>query len=68
MAGTAGFMSYVSMCERAVAAAEGPAARPLHSALGPKTGFDAAIFREFRSMLHGLGVVFKYAVGNASQT
>tara|TARA_Y100000593_G_C4323854_1_gene345666 strand:- start:9240 stop:17438 length:8199 start_codon:yes stop_codon:yes gene_type:complete len=68
MAGTAGFMSYVSMFERAVAAAAGTAARPFHSALGTKTGYDAATFREFGWMFHGMGDAFKNAFRNASMT
>ncbi len=68
MAGTAGFMSYVSMFERAAAAAAGTAARPFHSALGTKTGYDAATFREFGWMFHGMGDAFKNAFRNASMT
>ena len=68
MAGTAGFMSYVSMFERAVAATAGTAARPFHSALGTKTGYDAATFREFGWMFHGMGDAFKNAFRNASMT
>jgi len=61
MAGTAGFMTYVSMFERAASAGVGTVTRR-------SAGYDAATFREFGWMFHGMGDAFKNAFRNMSMT